>query len=57
MLTILQFIFADLWHFLGTLLLIAVTGDVLVAVIRALRGSDVSPMLTAGLRRRDDGAA
>jgi hypothetical protein len=54
MLPILQFIFTDIWHFLGTLLLIGVTGDALVAVIRALRGSDVSPLLTSGLRRRGD---
>jgi hypothetical protein len=53
-LPILQFIFTDIWHFLGTLLLIGVTGDALVAVIRALRGSDVAPLLTGGLRRRGD---
>ena len=54
MLPILQFIFTDFWHFFGTLLLIGVTGDALVAVIRALRGADVSPLLTSGLRRRGD---
>ncbi len=50
MLEVLQYVLGDLFRFLGVLLLLVVIGDILVAVIRAIRGSDVSPVLTRGLR-------
>lgn len=35
----LEFIFTDIWHFLGTLILIAVLGEVVCNVINAIKGN------------------
>jgi hypothetical protein len=38
MLSILEFIFSSFWHWLGTLLLVAVAGTSIGSVFAALRG-------------------
>lgn len=37
--SILEFIFKDIWHFLGTCILLGIIGDYAVAVAREIRGN------------------
>ena len=50
MLEILQFIFSDLWRFVGTVVLLGVIFDGLTSVVQALRGQ---PARTVGGKVRE----
>jgi len=52
MLDVLKFVMGDIFHFLGTVILLAVIFDGIVAIIRALRGEDSHPPISAKVRTR-----
>ena len=52
MLDVLQFVMANIWHFLGTVILLAVVFDGVVAIIRAIRGGEGHRPISAKVRTR-----